>query len=120
MNPPRMAYAKLYDDVRRALALAGRAMPVSEEAFLLAAEMPAGVLDVAQLEHADNRTFLEAAFLCVRLSVPNEAGMRYWGRYAESLTTAQFRRRLLRVIVNRCAARGQSISVVNGEEYLDA
>lgn len=115
-----MTYEKLYDEVDRNLALDGKSMPISREAFLLAGMMPVGTFDVALLEHADNRTFLEVAFLCIRFSVPNEASMRDWVKYVESLTTEQFRRKLLRVIVNRCAARGQSISVVNGEEYLDA
>ena len=115
-----MIYEKIYDEVEKALTQAGQSMPVSREAFLLAAEMPAGVFDVELLEHADNRTFLEVAFLCIRFAVPGEGSMQSWNKYVESLESGQFRRKLLRVIVNRCAARGQNISVVNGEEYLDA
>ncbi len=115
-----MIYERLYDEVEQALARDGQSMPVTREAFLLAAEMPVGTFDVALLEHADNRTFLEVAFLCIRFTVPGEGGMRDWDKYVESLEPVQFRRKLLRVIVNRCAARKQRLSVVNAEEYLDA
>ena len=111
-------YRSLYDDVNRRLEQDGQSMPISRDAFLAAVEMQPGVLDVSLVEHFDNRTFLETVYLVVFSSIPGEETIRRWGKYLDSLLSAQFRASFLRVVLNRCSGGKRSVVIVNGEEYL--
>ena len=112
--------AELFDDVNRRLETDGQSMPVSRDAFLATAEMQPGVFDVSLLEHVDNRTFFEAAYLVVLAAIPGEETLRHWSKYLDTLPSPDFRARFLRVVLNRCSGGKRGVSIVNGEEYLQA
>ena len=120
MSANTETYAKLYDDVGRRLGQDGQEMPVTREAFLAAAQMQPGVLDVSLLEHADNRAFFETAYLVILSAIPGEETLRHWGKYIDSLPPDQFRSAFLRVVLNRCSGGKRGVAIVNGEEYLQA
>ncbi len=113
-------YKNLYDDVSRRLEQDGQSMPVSRDAFLATVEMQPGVLDVSLLEHVDNRTFFETAYLVILSAIPGEETRRHWAKYLDSLLSAQFRASFLRVVLNRCSGGKRGVAIVNGEEYLQA
>ena len=111
-------YKSLYDDVSRRLEQDGQSMPISRDAFLATAEMQPGVLDVSLIEHLDNLSFLETTYLVVFSTMPKAETKRRWGKYLDSLLSAQFRASFLRVVLNRCSGGKRGVAIVNGEEYL--
>lgn len=111
-------YLKLYDLVRQRLGKAGQSMPVSREAFDLAAEMPPGLFDVARVAQADNYTFYQVAHLCLLFALPRERDYEVWRDFFETMSPAQFRTRTLRFILNRCSVCNREARIVNGEEYI--
>ena len=112
--------AELFDDVNRRLEKDGQAMPVSRDAFLKVAEMQPGVLDVSLLDHFDNHTFFEIAYISLLSTIPGEETLRHWSKYLDTLPASDFRARFLRVVLNRCSGGKRGVSIVNGEEYLGA
>ena len=110
--------AEMFDDVDRRLKKDGQTMPISKDAFLATAEMQPGVFDVSLLEHVDNRTFFEVAYLVVLSAIPGEETLSHWRKYLDTLAPSDFRARFLRVVLNRCAGGKRGVSIVNGEEYL--
>ena len=95
-------------------------MPISKEAFELAAEMPPGVFFVDMAAQADNYTFYQTAFLCLLCTLPEESDYPALRKYFETLSSSQFRAKTLRKVLNRCSACNRAAKVVNGEEYIDA
>ena len=113
-------FAHLYDDVSRRLEQDGQSMPVSREAFLATVEMQPGVLDVSLLEHVDNHMFFETAYLVILSAIPGEETRQHWSKYLDSLPSAEFRARFLRLVLNRCSGGRHAVAILNGEEYLQA
>ena len=113
-------YKSLYDDVSQRLEQDGQSMPVSRDAFMATVEMQPGVLDVSLLEHVDNRTFFEAAYLVILSAIPGEDTLRHWSKYLDSLPSAEFRARFLHLVLNRCSGGRHAAAIVNGEEYLQS
>ena len=118
MSTTTDTFANLYDDVSRRLEQDGQSMPVSRDAFLATVEMQPGVLDVSLLEHVDNRTFFETAYLVILSAIPGEETLRHWIKHLDSLSPAQFRARFLRLVLNRCSGGRRAVAILNGEEYL--
>ena len=111
-------YLKLYDLVKLRLGKTGKSMPVSKEAFDLAAEMPPGIFDVARVAQADNYTFYQVAHLCLLCTLPEEMDYKIWRDFFETMSPALFRTRTLRFILNRCSVCNREAKIVNGEEYI--
>ena len=112
-------YAKLYDCVSGRLAQGGRAMPITREAFLAVADMPPGVFDVSRVAHVDDRTFMEAAYVSLLSAIPSAETMRHFEAHLDSLSSFQFRKRYLRVLLNRCSAARKGAVILNGEDYFE-
>ena len=112
-------YTKLYDSIDRRLARSGQGMPITRAAFLTVADMSPGVFDVSLVDHADDRTFIEAAYLCLVSEIPNAETMRYLEPFLNSLASFQFRKRLLRVLLNQCSEGKKGVVILNGEDYFE-
>ena len=94
-------------------------MPITRDAFELAAEMPPGVLDVFIAAQANNCTFFEVAYLCLLCAIPEEKTSEAWRAFVESTSSSQFRAKTLRFILNRCSTCNREAKIVNGEEYVE-
>ena len=112
-------YSRLYDMVELRLANEGRSMPITRDAFELAAEMPPGVLDVFIAVQANNYTFFQIAYLCLLCALPNESTYEVWRVFFESMSSSQFRAKTLRLILNWCSTCNREAKIVNGEEYVE-
>ena len=104
-------YGKLYDLVNARLVASGSRMPCEREAFLVAAKSPPGLLDIRLLSEADNRTFFEAAFLCLLGRLPDSGACEHWKGLIEGLPREKFRKALLDAVLSTSAAKARKARV---------
>lgn len=118
MNMSRLAsevLSRLYDRVESRLNEVGQLAAVPKKAFLFASQMQPGVFDARQMDDADNRTYLYAAYLCLFGAVPGAEVIRMWTDAIENLPPEKFRYRILNAIRNSRSAKEHGVTVIGFE-----
>ncbi len=102
---------RLYDKVNSRIQDEGLAMPFSKNVFLFAGGNRLGVFDARKMKDADNRTFMNAAFLCLFSAIPGDETVGKWTKAIETLPPAVFQKRFLCAIRNSRVARECGCSI---------
>ena len=101
-------YSDLYDMVNNVMKEHGRQMASTKETFMSILHAETSVLDGIEVDHLDNLSFLETAYVVLMKRLPDREAMEHWGYYAGIYPPERFRKELLEVLLDskECISKG--------------
>lgn len=93
-------YSAIYEKMNEKLAISGKEMPFSKDAFLVYTKTMPYRADYLQMIDLPNQAFLEAAYLCLFNRPPEQAALDNWQAKINSLKPEEFQNEVLGQLKN--------------------
>lgn len=106
-------YEMMYDIVAENMKAENDEMEFSKEAFLFDVNRKLGEVDIADMLHMDNKTFLEAAYLGFLGRLPDEGAIIGWSEKAENLDCFSFQSQVVNSMLHSAEFRTKNVKVYN-------